>query len=162
MRYVCTTIAQEFSRTTVHETEPSTCMDKVDQGSEKIVGDLEEKIRRQNDPDDQFDGTTSGIFDPLEYDTRTPLIPLLEEKKPTQHKQKVEKSGSSPTNNDASSNTRMSVHTKERVESEQTEPERRQKERSIIQVNEGVQRHVHPEEKRLIDYPCIHNLNKRS
>ena len=44
---------------------------------------------------------------------------------------------------------------KERVESEQTEHEGRQKERSIIRVNEGVQRHVHSAEERLIDYPCI-------
>ena len=54
--------------------------------SEKIVGDLEEEIRRRNDPDDPFDGTASGMFDPLEHDTRTPLIPLPEEKKPTQRK----------------------------------------------------------------------------
>ena len=47
------------------------------------------------------------------------------------------------------------MQTKERVESEQTEHERRHEERSIIRVNEGVQRHVHPAEERLIDYPCI-------
>ena len=51
--------------------------------SEKIVSDLEEEIRRQNELDDPFDGTASGIFDYLEHDTRTPLIPLPDEKKPT-------------------------------------------------------------------------------
>ena len=79
----------------------------------------------------------------------------MEEKKPTQRKRKVEKLGSSPTNNDTSSNTRMSVQMKERVESEQTEHEGRQKERCITHINEGVQRHVHPEEEQLIDYSCI-------
>ena len=43
---------------------------------------------------------------------------------------------------------------KETVESEQTEQGKRQKEKSIIQVNERVQRHIHPEEQ-LIDYPSI-------
>ena len=41
------------------------------------------------------------------------------------------------------------------MESEQMEHVERQKERSIIQVNEGVQRHIHPAEERLIDYPSI-------
>ena len=54
--------------------------------SEQIVGDLEEEIKRQKDPDDPFDGMASGIFEPLEHDTRAPLIPLPEEKKPIQHK----------------------------------------------------------------------------
>ena len=54
--------------------------------SERIVSDLEEEIKRQNDPDDPFDGTASGIFNPLEHDTRSPLIPLPEQKKPIQHK----------------------------------------------------------------------------
>ena len=41
------------------------------------------------------------------------------------------------------------------MESEQTEHGQRQKERSIIQVNEGVQRHIHLVEERLINYPSI-------
>ena len=49
----------------------------------------------------------------------------------------------------------MPVQTKETVELEQTEHGRRQKERSIIQVNEGVQRHIHLAEERLIDYRSI-------
>ena len=41
------------------------------------------------------------------------------------------------------------------MESEQTEHGKRQKNRSIIQVNEGVQRHIHPAEEQLIEYPSI-------
>ena len=111
--------------------------------SEKIVSDLEEEIKRRNNLDDPFDGTASGVFDPLEHDTRTPLIPLPEEKKPTQHKRKIEKLRSSPTNSDAGINTRVPAQTKETMGSEQTEHGKRQKERSIIQVNERVQRHIH-------------------
>ena len=33
-------------------------------------------MQRRRDPDDPFDGTASGIFEPLEHDTRAPLIPL--------------------------------------------------------------------------------------
>ena len=33
--------------------------------SERIVGKLEEEMKRQNDPDDPFDGMASGIFDPF-------------------------------------------------------------------------------------------------
>ena len=44
---------------------------------------------------------------------------------------------------------------KETVELEQTEQGRRQKERSIIQVDEGEQRHIHPAEERIINYPSI-------
>ena len=33
--------------------------------SERIIGELEEEMKRRNDPDDPFDGTASGIFDPV-------------------------------------------------------------------------------------------------
>ena len=52
--------------------------------SERIVSELEEEIKRRTDPDDPFDGMASGIYEPLVYDTRAPLIPLPEEKKPIQ------------------------------------------------------------------------------
>ena len=54
--------------------------------SEKIVSDVEEEIKRWNDPDDPFDRTASGILEPLEHDTRAPLIPLPNEKKSTECK----------------------------------------------------------------------------
>ena len=114
--------------------------------SEKIVSDLEEEIRRRNDPDDPFDGTASGIFEPLEHDTRTPLIPLPKEKKSTERKQKIKKSKSSPSNNGTP------VQNKETIESEQIEQVRRQNERSVILVNERVMRQ---EEEQLIDHPSI-------
>ena len=60
-----------------------------------------------------------------------------------------------PTNNDAGINTRVPVQTKETMELEQIEHGKRQKGRSIIQINEGVQRHIHPAEEQLIQYPSI-------
>ena len=117
--------------------------------SEKIVSDLEEEIRRRNNPDDPFDGTASGIFEPLEHDTRTPLIPLPKEKKSTERKQKMEKSRSLPSNNGTP------VQNKETIESEQIEQARRQNERSVILVNERVTRQ---EEEQLIDHPSILQL----
>ena len=67
--------------------------------SERIVSNLEEEIKRRNDP---FDGTASGIFNLLEYDTRLPLIPLLEQKKAVRSKQKAENSWLSLPTNDVS------------------------------------------------------------
>ena len=114
--------------------------------SEKIVSDLEEEIRRRNDPDDPFDGTASGIFEPLEHDTRTPLIPLPKEKKFTECKRKIKKSRPSPLNNG------MPVQNKETIESEQIEQAKRQNERSVILINERVTRQ---EEDQLIEHPSI-------
>ena len=54
----------------------------IKEESERIVSKLEEEIKRRNDLDDPFDGTTSLIYEPLEHDTRAPLIPLPKEKKP--------------------------------------------------------------------------------
>ena len=67
--------------------------------SEKIVSDVEEEIKRRNDPDDPFNRTASGILEPLEHDTRAPLIPLPNKKKSTERKRKMEKSRSLPSNN---------------------------------------------------------------
>ena len=114
--------------------------------SEKIVSDLQEEIKRRNDPDDPFDGTASGILQPLEHDTRTPLIPLPKEKESTERKQKIEKLRSSPPNNGTS------VQNKQKIEPEQIEHARRQNERSVILVNERVTRQ---EEEQLIDHPSI-------
>ena len=110
----------------------------------KIVSALEEEITRRNDPDDPFDGTASGIFEPLEHDTRTPLIPLPKEKKSSEHKQKVEKSRSLPSNNGTP------VQNIETKGSEQIEQVRRQNERSVILVNKRV---TIQEEEQLIDHP---------
>ena len=77
--------------------------------SKRIVSKLEEEIKRRNDPDDPFDGTASGIYEPLEYDSRAPLIPLPEEKKPIQCKQKTEKSWLSLPNTDEDNNARTPV-----------------------------------------------------
>ena len=52
-------------------------------------------MQRRRDPDNPFDGTASGIFEPLEHDTRAPLIPLPEEKGPKENRRKIEKSHSS-------------------------------------------------------------------
>ena len=63
--------------------------------SEQIVNELEEEIQRRGDPDDPFDGTANGTFQPLEHDYRKPLIPLLTEKTHRQGKRKIQKSCSS-------------------------------------------------------------------
>ena len=118
----------------------------IGEESEKTVSDLEEEIKRRNDPDNPFDGTVSGILEPLEHDTRTPLIPLPKEKKSTECKQKIEKWRSLPSNNGTP------VQNKEMIESEQIEQARRQNERSVILVNERVTRQ---EEEQLIDHPSI-------
>ena len=144
--------------------------------SERIVGKLEEEMKRQSDPDDPFDGKASGIFDPLEHGTRAPLIPLPEQKKPIQCKRKTENSRLSLPNTDASNDTRTSVQRtqpKQQKETLQSEPSRqavqngksdysrespqgrRQMERSATQTNPEVQRQTHPVEERLIDYPFV-------
>ena len=64
--------------------------------------------------------SASGIFEPLEHNTRTPLIPLPKEKKSTEHKQKIEKSRSLPSKHGTP------VQNKEKIESEQIEQVRRQ------------------------------------
>ena len=77
--------------------------------SERIVGDLEEEMQRQKDLDNPFDGTASGIFESLEHDTRAPLIPLPEENKPKQHKQKAEKLRSSLPHTNTSNDARLPI-----------------------------------------------------
>ena len=115
--------------------------------SEKIVSDLEEEIKRRNNPDDPFDGTASGILEPLEQDTTTPLIPLPKEKKSTECKRKIKKSRDHRHQNNGTP-----VQNKETIESEQIEQARRQNEMSVILVNERVMRQ---EEEQLIDHPSI-------
>ena len=77
--------------------------------SKIIISDLDEEIKRRNDPDDPFNGTASSIFNPLEHDTREPLILLPEHKKHSQCKQKMENSRLSPLktniNDEASTST---------------------------------------------------------
>ena len=60
--------------------------------NERILDEIEEEMKRRQDPDDPFDGTASGIFEPLLHDEREPLIPLLEEKKAGTERRKIEKS----------------------------------------------------------------------
>ena len=95
--------------------------------SERIVGDLEEEIKRRHDLDDPFDGMASGIFNPLEHDTRTPLIPLPEQKKPFQHKRKTENSWLSLPNIDVNDEARTSAQRaqlKQQKETLHSEPSR--------------------------------------
>ena len=49
-------------------------------------------MQRRQDPDNPFDGTASGVFEPLEHDTREPLIPLPKEGEATKKGRKIEKS----------------------------------------------------------------------
>ena len=120
--------------------------------SERIVGDLEEEIKRRHDPDDPFDGTASGIFNPLEHDTRMPLIPLPEQKKPSQHKRKTEKFRLSLPNTDAMDEARMSAQRAELKQQKETlhiEPNRPavQNGKAIIRMNH------HKEEDRWKEIP---------
>ena len=142
--------------------------------SERIVGYLEEEIKRRHDPDNPFDGTASGIFNPLEHDTRTSLIPLLEQKKPFQRKRKTENSWLSLPNTDVNDEARTSAQRaqlKQQKETLHSEPSRqavqngksdyskespqgrRQMERNTTQTNPEVQ--THAVEERLIDYPFV-------
>ena len=118
----------------------------IKEESERIVSDVEEEIKRRNDLDDPFDRTASGILEPLEHDTRAPLIPLPNEKKSTERKRKMEKLKSSPSNNGTP------ARNIEAMESEQMEQVRRQKETGITPVNERV---VRQEGEQLINHPSI-------
>ena len=123
----------------------------------------------------------SGIFNPLEHDTRPPLIPLPEQKKPVQCKRKTENSRLSLPNTDASDEARTSAQTtqlKQQEEILQLKPNRqavqngksdysmessqgrRQMERSATQTNTEIPRDTHPEEERLIDYPFAPQLRQ--
>ena len=145
--------------------------------SERIVKDLEEEMKPRNDPDDPFDGTASGIFNPLEFDTRPPLIPLPEQKGGNvRNQQKTEKSRLSPPNNHSNE---MSVpfqdaQINQREEGLQTESNRRndssnkssekreQTEGSTGRRISEVRKQRYPLRERLIDFPAIpessHNI----
>ena len=142
--------------------------------SERIVSELEEEIKRRNDPDDPFDGTASGIYEPLEHGMRTPLILLLEEKKLIQHKRKTEKSRLLLQNNVVDKNARISVQMTQPNQHKKTEQSKsqvvqngrsdysrtspqgeRQVERSSMQRDTEVQRQTRPAEERLIDYSFV-------
>ena len=69
----------------------------------------------------------SGIFNPLEHDTRTPLIPLPEQKKPIQRRQKTENLQLSLPNIDVNNEARTSAQRaelKQQIETLHSEPSR--------------------------------------